>query len=501
MNRSNLATTFLSACFGVLATLFFAPTFLRAEGLAINVPEAPDSAGTSGTVMLTYTWRASSSSQSVSASVPGNATVTNMNIGVGRANTNDVVLSSALIQHGSGGWPVDFLASPAGLAAFHGTSVTNLGPWIITPTITAYKPTSVLQLVVNISWNTPGVPSPPASPNTLVIEDPGFENASVSPWSVYSPQSGFSASVTALISHSGARCLEENGGSAQGVVFQDISGLTPGQIYEISAWVVPQYTSAYALLSAHDTNGANLVQVLPLSRFQQGGISLWQQVSLLYIADDTGKVRIQLVHEPSGGPVFWDDVAISEFPLNGVSPSIIRNLTDQRVFDPQFYLGLYSDLSAAFGNDQNAALRHWLTQGLPVEGRRGAQDFDVALYLNLYPDLRAAFGTNYDAALDHWLQQGLPVEGRRGSLEFDPAYYVNLYPDLKAAFGTDYTAAESHWRLWGLPVEGRRGSVDFDVVYYLDTYPDLKAAFGTNYQAALNHWIMVGRAEGRKGAP
>jgi hypothetical protein len=335
------------------------------------------------------------------------------------------------------------------------------------------------------------------------IENPGFENPTASPWLMYSPQGGFGATIAVTTSHSGNRCLEESGGSAVGVVYQDISGLAPGKVYQISAWVIPQYATAGAELAVHDTNGANLVQAFPYSRFQEGGIFLWQQVSLLYIADQTGKVRIELVHLPAlePNPVFWDDVTISEFSLNGLSSSAIQNLTDPRIFDPQFYLAYYSDLRAAFGYDQNAARLHWLTQGFPVEGRRGSQYFDVIFYLNTYSDLKTAFGSNYMAALDHWLQHGLPVEGRTGAFEFDPTYYLNLYPDLKSAFGNNYVAAESHWRLQGLPVEGRRGSAGFDVTYYLNTYPDLKAAFGTNYQAALNHWIMVGRAEGRKGAP
>jgi FAD/FMN-containing dehydrogenase len=123
-------------------------------------------------------------------------------------------------------------------------------------------------------------------------------------------------------------------------------------------------------------------------------------------------------------------------------------------FDPVWYLANQPDLQAAFGAndpailpprrrpvgprlpaggvvfqpagqpgglravrttpDYRAALRHWLTQGLPNEGRRGSATFDVRFYLGNNPDLQAAFGpTNYRAAFDHWLVSG-QAEGRPG---------------------------------------------------------------------------------------
>ncbi len=172
-----------------------------------------------------------------------------------------------------------------------------------------------------------------------------------------------------------------------------------------------------------------------------------------------------------------------------------------REFDVRFYLNRYGDLKSTFGTNYTAATRHWLNQGLPVEGRRGSREFDVQFYLGLYPDLKGAFGTDYKAAADHWLTQGLPVEGRRGSREFDVQFYLRRYSDLQKAFGANFTAAIDHWLNLGLSTEGRRGSREFDVQFYLGQYPDLKTAFGTNYKAAMDHWIAQGLpAEGRAGA-
>jgi uncharacterized protein YaeQ len=104
------------------------------------------------------------------------------------------------------------------------------------------------------------------------------------------------------------------------------------------------------------------------------------------------------------------------------------------------------------------------------------------------------------AAVDHWINQGMPNEGRAGANEMDVSYYLSNYADLQAAFGANYTEVVDHWIDQGLPNEGRQGSLAFDVQYYLATYADVKAAFGTNYTGALDQWIDVGMGEGRKGA-
>jgi hypothetical protein len=95
----------------------------------------------------------------------------------------------------------------------------------------------------------------------------------------------------------------------------------------------------------------------------------------------------------------------------------LSSVDDPLVFDARFYLDRYPDLKAAYGTNYQAATQHWLTQGLPVEGRAGSAVFDARFYLDKYPDLKAAYGTNYQAATQHWLTQGLPVEGRAGSAE------------------------------------------------------------------------------------
>lgn len=171
-------------------------------------------------------------------------------------------------------------------------------------------------------------------------------------------------------------------------------------------------------------------------------------------------------------------------------------------FNADYYLQHNPDVMNAYANDRAGALRHWVSVGLPNEGRRASQEFDVRYYLGQHGDLRNAFGSSgYVAALKHWQQIGFPVEGRRGSRELDIQYYIYRFADLRAAFGSNYAAALQHWRTYHSS-EGRRASRDFDPVFYLNNNSDLRAAFGVNnYEAALDHFIRVGFAEGRQGAP
>jgi len=178
-----------------------------------------------------------------------------------------------------------------------------------------------------------------------------------------------------------------------------------------------------------------------------------------------------------------------------------ENRRASRVFDPVFYLGAYGDLAAAFGSDGRKAAAHFVDQGLPHEGRRGSLEFDVRAYQAFYPDIRAAFGDDFATTAWHFMVQGLPHEGRRGSIELDVGFYVGLYGDLAAAFGTNYQAAFDHFVVQGLPHEARRGSREVDVAYYEAIYPDIRNAFGADHEAALRHFAVQGMPhEARRGS-
>ena len=69
---------------------------------------------------------------------------------------------------------------------------------------------------------------------------------------------------------------------------------------------------------------------------------------------------------------------------------------------------------------------------------------NVEEYVNAYPDLQAAYGDNWDGYVDHYLTHGL-YEGRDEGKLFDPWEYAEAYPDVKAAYGDDANAIIRHY--------------------------------------------------------
>jgi hypothetical protein len=167
-------------------------------------------------------------------------------------------------------------------------------------------------------------------------------------------------------------------------------------------------------------------------------------------------------------------------------------ITDSRIFNKDFYVGIYEDL-----HNPGTATDHWVKFGIR-EGRRGSAVLDPPFYHNSNSDLVRAFGaSNFYRSIQHYNEFGIS-EGRRGSFEFDVNWYLNNHGDLVAAFGANnFPAAYKHWFQFGLS-EGRRSSADFDIGFYLRSNQDLQGAFGpSNFPRALQHWLEFGRAEGR----
>lgn len=124
------------------------------------------------------------------------------------------------------------------------------------------------------------------------------------------------------------------------------------------------------------------------------------------------------------------------------------------VFNAGYYADKYGDLKAAYGTDEAALLKHFMTSGAK-EGRVMSPILDVVAYRNAYADLNAAFGDDWDAYVDHYLTFGIR-EGRKEGVLFDLADYAAKNPDVKAAYGDDYTAIAKHYVNFGIK-EGRPG--------------------------------------------
>ncbi len=69
---------------------------------------------------------------------------------------------------------------------------------------------------------------------------------------------------------------------------------------------------------------------------------------------------------------------------------------------------------------------------------------NVEEYRKAYPDLQAAYGDNWDGYVDHYLTHGI-YEGRDEGKLFDPWVYAESYPDVKAAYGDDVNAIIAHY--------------------------------------------------------
>ena len=80
--------------------------------------------------------------------------------------------------------------------------------------------------------------------------------------------------------------------------------------------------------------------------------------------------------------------------------------------------------------------------------------YDFAYYTDAYPDIRKAFGEDDAAALKHFVTFGM-TEGRRGNAKFDVNFYRMQYGDLRSAFGDDLSAYYKHYIDYGI-AEGRQ---------------------------------------------
>lgn len=126
------------------------------------------------------------------------------------------------------------------------------------------------------------------------------------------------------------------------------------------------------------------------------------------------------------------------------------------IFDAKYYAGLYPDLKAAFGDDEEALYQHFLNYGLK-EGRVMNPILDVVKYRERYADLAEAFGDNWDLYVWHFFTYGVK-EQRDNGTDFNLLAYLNAYEDVADAFGTDYEAVARHYAQCGIHENRQEGS-------------------------------------------
>lgn len=105
----------------------------------------------------------------------------------------------------------------------------------------------------------------------------------------------------------------------------------------------------------------------------------------------------------------WTDSGI-ENGKPGVT--VYRGLDYSPIYNFEYYLNRYPDIKSVFGNDEKAALNHFIIYGMK-EGRSAQANFDVYFYRSSYPDLEAAFGDDLMSYFYHYINYGMK-EGRMG---------------------------------------------------------------------------------------
>lgn len=80
------------------------------------------------------------------------------------------------------------------------------------------------------------------------------------------------------------------------------------------------------------------------------------------------------------------------------------------------YRAAYSDLDAAFGDNTNAYIEHYLTMGI-YEGRTSGALFNPLIYAEAYDDVKAAFGDNTEALIDHYINFGISENRTEGTAQ------------------------------------------------------------------------------------
>lgn len=166
-----------------------------------------------------------------------------------------------------------------------------------------------------------------------------------------------------------------------------------------------------------------------------------------------------------------DDIAtIKHFATYGVR----EGRQAKASFDVQSYKNANKDLRLAFGNNNVKYYDHYLRWGYkegrktsgvsvvqnPVTSMNGvdySRVYDYCYYVNHHPDIKKAFGNDDIATLRHFITYGMK-EGRQAKEDFNMQAYRSRYEDLIRAYGSNNQAYYMHYIKWGYK-EGRVGTV------------------------------------------
>ena len=108
----------------------------------------------------------------------------------------------------------------------------------------------------------------------------------------------------------------------------------------------------------------------------------------------------------------------------GYVKALKENGTADLILNVDAYRAAYPDLDAAFGDDTNAYIMHYLTAGM-YEGRTMGVLFSPLAYAEAYSDIKEAFGDDISAVVNHYVTFGIAENRTAGT--------AGIYADLAEA--------------------------------------------------------------------
>lgn len=103
-------------------------------------------------------------------------------------------------------------------------------------------------------------------------------------------------------------------------------------------------------------------------------------------------------------------VSAAEMTPDAFAKALRESGKEELIIDVEAYKAAYSDLEAAFGDDTEAYVQHYLTVGI-LEGRTKGVLFDPLTYAEAYGDIKAAYGNDILAIVNHYINFGV-IENR-----------------------------------------------------------------------------------------
>jgi hypothetical protein len=196
------------------------------------------------------------------------------------------------------------------------------------------------------------------------------------------------------------------------------------------------------------------------------------------------------------------------------------------------YKNAYSDLRREYGSNNAYYYKHYITYGAKehrttsgvtqlvnpisaIYGKNYSGVYDFGYYTEHYSDMKRLFGNNDIAALEHFINNGMK-EKRQAKESFDVDSYYLSYQDLRVAYNKDWKQYYMHYVNYGAS-EHRKTSgettlqnpvktykkVDYssvyDYYYYFDRNSDLRRIYGQDDIALMSHFVHYGMNEGRPG--